>query len=81
MSDYFVDDASFFRIQNVQIGYTFKNKEWLGGNFPVCRIAFTADRPLTVFQYNGFTPEVANGIDAQTYPIPAVYTVGLNVKF
>jgi hypothetical protein len=81
MSDYFVDDASFFRIQNIQVGYTLKNKEWLGGNFPVCRIAFTADRPLTVFQYNGFTPEVANGIDAQTYPVPAVYTVGLNVKF
>jgi len=81
MSDYFVDDASFFRIQNIQVGYTLKNQEWLGGNFPVCRIAFTADRPLTVFKYNGFTPEVANGIDAQTYPVPAVYTVGLNVKF
>jgi len=81
MSDYFVEDGSFFRIQNIQVGYTIKNKEWLGGNFPVCRIAFTADRPLTVFQYNGFTPEVENGIDAQTYPVPAVYTVGLNVKF
>ena len=81
MSDYFVEDGSFFRVQNVQLGYTIKNSSWLGGNFPVCRIAFTADRPLTVFNYNGFSPEVANGIDSQTYPVPAVYTVGLNVKF
>jgi len=81
MSDYFVEDGSFFRIQNIQLGYTIKNNQWLGGNFPVCRIALTADRPLTLFKYNGFTPEVENGIDAQTYPVPAVYTVGLNVKF
>ncbi len=81
MSNYFVEDGSFFRIQNIQIGYTIKNKQWLGGNFPVCRIAFTADRPLTIFKYNGFTPEISDGIDSQTYPVPAVYTVGLNVKF
>ena len=29
---------------------------------------------------NGFNPEVANGVDRQTYPVPAVYTVGVNVK-
>jgi hypothetical protein len=48
---------------------------------PDSRISLTAERPLTVFNYNGFNPEVANGIDTQTYPIPAVYTIGLNVKF
>jgi TonB-dependent starch-binding outer membrane protein SusC len=81
MSDYFVEDGSFFRIQNVQVGYTIKNVDWLGKSFPVTRIAFTADRPLTVFSYNGFSPEVANGIDSQTYPVPATYTVSLNVRF
>ena len=48
---------------------------------PQARLILTAERPLTVFNYNGFNPEVANGWDTQTYPIPAVYTVGLNVKF
>lgn len=76
MSDYFVEDGSFFRIQNVQLAYTFKNT----GKMPETRLTFTAERPLTVFNYNGFNPEVANGIDTQTYPIPAVYTLGLNVK-
>ncbi|KAF0204776.1 MAG: TonB-dependent receptor [Bacteroidetes bacterium] len=81
MSDYFVEDGSFFRIQNMQLGYTIQNSKWLGKQFPVTRIAFTADRPLSVFSYNGFTPEIANGIDSQTYPVPAVYTVSLNVRF
>ena len=48
---------------------------------PDARISFTAERPLTVFNYNGFNPEVADGVDTQTYPIPAIYTVGLSVKF
>jgi len=81
MSDYFVEDGSFFRIQNVQLGYTIKNSAWLGGQFPKTRVFFTAERPLTMFKYNGFTPEVANGVDSQTYPVPAIYTFGLNVKF
>jgi TonB-linked SusC/RagA family outer membrane protein len=81
MSDYFVEDGSFFRIQNVQVGYTIQNRAWANGNFPVMRVSFTAERPLTLFKYNGFTPEVANGWDSQTYPVAAIYTIGLNIKF
>ncbi|RUT78297.1 SusC/RagA family TonB-linked outer membrane protein [Ancylomarina longa] len=81
MSDYFVEDGSFFRIQNIQLAYNIRKKEWFGFPIPETRISLTADRPLTVFKYNGFNPEVANGVDTQTYPIPAVYTIGLNVKF
>lgn len=81
MSDYFVEDGSYFRIQNIQLAYNIKGKNWFGTTIPETRISLTADRPLTVFKYNGFNPEVANGIDTQTYPVPAVYTLGLNVKF
>lgn len=81
MSDYFVEDGSFFRIQNIQLAYNLKEANLLGINIPDTRIALTAERPLTLFKYNGFNPEVDNGIDTQTYPIPAVYTVGLNIKF
>jgi TonB-linked SusC/RagA family outer membrane protein len=80
MSEYFVEDGSFFRIQNVQLAYNLKG-EILGAGMPDARISLTAERPLTIFKYNGFNPEVSDGIDRQTYPIPAVYTVGLNVKF
>jgi hypothetical protein len=81
MSDFFVEDGSFFRIQNVQLAYNVRGKKLLGAQMPNTRVFVTAERPLTVFNYNGFNPEVANGIDTQAYPIPAVYTVGLNVKF
>ena len=81
MSDYFVEDGSFFRVQNVQLAYNITGKQLFGAPMPETRISLTADRPLTLFKYNGFNPEVANGIDTQTYPIPAVYTVGLNVRF
>ncbi len=76
MSNYFVEDASFFRIQNIQLGYTVKAESW-----PDMRISLTAEKPFTFTKYNGFNPEVANGIDNQTYPVPTTYTVGLNIKF
>lgn len=81
MSDYFVEDGTFFRIQNIQLAYNLKGKQLSGVQIPDSRISLTAERPLTMFKYNGFNPEVANGIDTQTYPVPAVYTIGLNVKF
>lgn len=81
MSDYFVEDGAYFRIQNVNLAYNIRNTTIAGADMPDMRISFTAERPLTLFSYNGFNPEVANGIDTQTYPIPAVYTLGLNVKF
>jgi hypothetical protein len=81
MSDYFVEDGSYFRLQNVQLAYNITGKQLFGAPMPETRISLTADRPLTLFKYNGFNPEVANGIDTQTYPVPAVYTVGLNVRF
>ncbi|MEA4950242.1 MAG: SusC/RagA family TonB-linked outer membrane protein, partial [Petrimonas sp.] len=81
MSTFFVEDGSFFRIQNIQLGYNIQNQHWLGYQIPFMRVYLTADRPFTLFNYNGFNPEVANGIDTQTYPIPSTYTVGLTIKF
>ena len=81
MSSYFVEDGSFFRVQNVQLAYNIRKKQLFGNQLPNMRVSLTAERPLTVFKYNGFNPEVANGVDSQTYPIPAVYTIGLNINF
>jgi hypothetical protein len=80
MSSYFVEDGSYWRVQNVRLSYLFEEKSLGGITLPNTTFTLTADRPLTVFSYNGFTPEVANGIDRQVYPIPAIYTLGLNIK-
>jgi TonB-linked SusC/RagA family outer membrane protein len=80
-SDYLLEDGSFFRIQNIQLAYNIRGTQLFGENMPDARIFFTAEKPLTVFKYNGFNPEIPNGIDRQFYPVPAVYTLGLNIKF
>lgn len=78
LNSFFVEKGDFVRLQNVTLGYTLPE---LTGKFnPEIRFYITAERPLTLFDYNGFTPEVPDGRDNQTYPIPGVYTVGVNVK-
>jgi len=79
-SNFWVEDGDFFRVQNIQLAYTIKGEKLAGKNMPETKITLTADRPFTFFKYNGFNPEVPNGIDTQTYPVPAVFTVGLNIK-
>ncbi|MFC4723345.1 SusC/RagA family TonB-linked outer membrane protein [Geojedonia litorea] len=79
LNDYYTEDGDYVRIQNITLGYTI-NKDGNMKDLPKFRIYLTAEKPLTLFKYNGFNPEVSNGVDNQTYPIPAVYTVGVNIK-
>jgi len=82
-NDFFVEDASMFRIQNIQVGYTFKEVFGKGS----IRVYATAQRPLSLFGYNGFTTEIGgspieSGIDGSSvYPMQSIYTVGLNLNF
>ncbi|AVR45511.1 TonB-dependent receptor [Christiangramia fulva] len=75
LSNFWVEDGDFFRIQNIQLGYTVSSEK-----LPNIRLYITAEKPFTFFNYNGFTAEVPNGVERETYPIPATYTVGVNVK-
>ena len=84
-NDFFVEDAWYLRIQNIQLGYTFKN---LGKKdiLKSLRLYLAAQRPYTLFTYNGFTPEIggspiASGVDTSTYPMQAIYTFGLKLNF
>ena len=81
-NSFFVEDASYFRVQNIQLGYTFRNLGWVNS----VRVSLTAQRPFTFFRYNGFTPEVggspiASGVDTSTYPMQGIYTLGLRMSF
>ena len=77
MSKFWLQDGDFFRIQNIQLGYTLKNEK-----LPEMKFTFTADRPfLWTKSFNGFNPEVGfDGVDLQTYPTPSVFTFGVSVK-
>lgn len=80
-SSFLVESGSYFRVQNIQLGYTFQQigpKERKGVSL---RLYASADRPFTFFKYNGFTPEVPSGFDTQTYPMAANYTFGVRVTY
>lgn len=75
LSDFWIEDGDFFRIQNMQLGYTIESS-----GLPKIRVYLTAEKPFSFFDYNGFTAEIKDGVDRQTYPVPATYTAGLNIK-
>lgn len=78
MSDFWLEDGDFVRIQNIQLGYTLK-----ADNLPEMRFSVTADRPFTWSKSkNLMNPEVGpNGVDTTTYPTPSVFTFGYSIKF
>lgn len=81
-NDFFVEDASFGRIQNITLGYTTNKIRFI----PVLRIYASAQRPYTFFTYKGFTTEIggtpiSTGIDNSVYPLQAVYTLGFKANF
>ncbi|WP_439185607.1 SusC/RagA family TonB-linked outer membrane protein [Carboxylicivirga taeanensis] len=81
LNSFFLEDGSYFRIQNVRLSYDLP-KAWMEkANLGAAQVFVNADRPYTFFSSNGFTPEVPGGIDKQVYPIPAIFTVGARLTF
>jgi len=81
-NDFFVEDGSYIRIQNVQIGYTANKIKYIKN----LRVYASAQRPYTLFSYNGFTPEIGgspieSGIDNSVYPMQAIYTIGIKLTY
>ncbi|MGK0253691.1 MAG: TonB-linked SusC/RagA family outer membrane protein [Mariniflexile sp.] len=86
-SDYYVEDGSFVRLQNVQLGYTFSNDNLENSMFDKFRIYVTASNLFTLTEYRGYDPTIGNGapigggIDNGFYPSAATFLLGVNVKF
>tara|TARA_R110002050_G_scaffold54303_4_gene122947 strand:+ start:34779 stop:37805 length:3027 start_codon:yes stop_codon:yes gene_type:complete len=85
-SDYYVEDGSFIRLQNVQLGYTFSNDKE-DSTFDKFRVYVSASNLVTLTKYNGYDPTVGNGapigggIDNGFYPSASTFLLGVNVKF
>lgn len=90
VSTRFLENASYTRLKNLQIGYTFKTNQWKVDRL---RIYLAATNLFTLTKYSGFDPEMtvsanssgegdrANGIDWGTYPACRTYTFGVNLTF
>jgi tonB-linked outer membrane protein, susC/ragA family len=83
VNSFFVESADYFRIQNATLGYSFKNIKMGSYTLPSIRLSVTADRPLTLFSANAFTPELsdAQGWDTEVYPLTSTYTFGVQIQF
>lgn len=85
-SSYFVEDASYCRIQNVQIGYSI-NPAWLNNVVSKTRIYVGVNNLYTFTKYMGYDPgassgaPIGSGIDYGFYPVPRTVTLGANINF
>lgn len=78
LSDYYVQDASFWRIDNITLGWNFNASEGVhrGG-----RIYAAVQNPLVITKYKGLDPEIFGGYDANLYPRPVTFILGTNINF
>jgi TonB-dependent starch-binding outer membrane protein SusC len=76
-SDYFLEDASFLRCENITLGYRINNAIKKG----TLRLYVAANNLFIVTKYSGQDPENFNAIDNNFYPRPQVYSFGVNVNF
>ena len=90
ISDIYIENASYFRLQNLTLGYDFTNI-WKNSPFQQLRLYFTAQNLFTITGYKGMDPENGKalnddeswvtGVDVGNYPQPRTYLVGVNIKF
>lgn len=77
-SDIWLENGSFFRFDNVTLGYTFDR---LWNDSSRLRLTFSVSNIATITGYSGLDPELTDGIDREVYPRPRAYTLGVNLTF
>ena len=85
-SDYYIENGSFFRIRNIELGYTFNPGLLKKIYLKSLRLYANVQNLKTWSKCSGYTPEIGGsatsfGVDNGTYPMPTVYTFGLNLTF
>lgn len=87
-SSYYVQDGSFFRMKNLQLGYNFPVANMFGRYVKGLRVYVSATNLFTITSYSGMDPEVsqysstftAPGVDMGVYPVPRQYLFGVNLN-
>jgi TonB-linked SusC/RagA family outer membrane protein len=87
-NSYFVEDASFLRLKNLQIGYTFNEDLVSTFGLDMLRIYLQGTNLFTITDYTGLNPEVISfdnlslGVDGPNpvFPLAQIFTIGLNIK-
>ncbi|MEO6489164.1 MAG: SusC/RagA family TonB-linked outer membrane protein [Ferruginibacter sp.] len=79
-SDYYIENASFFRLDNINLGYNFGNAI---GNKTTLRLSANVQNVFVITKYKGTDPENSSstGVDNNIYPRPRIYSIGANLDF
>lgn len=88
-SSYYVQNGSFFRLKNFQIGYNLPTEQLFGKAISKMRVYLGATNLFTITDYTGLDPEVSQedstfpvlGVDRGIYPVSRQFIIGLNVGF
>jgi hypothetical protein len=86
-TDFAVEDASFVRLQNIQVGYTIQKDGLKGSGISKLRIYLTGNNLFTITDYTGYDPSASNGspigagVDKGFYPVASSYLIGVNLNF
>jgi len=86
-STFFVESGAYFRIRNIQLGYSLPQNLTNRINAGLIRFYLTAQNPFTFFGYNGFSPEIpggspsTQGIDYGVYPLSKITSFGVTINF
>ncbi|GKG71355.1 TonB-dependent receptor [Parabacteroides sp. AM58-2XD] len=78
LSDYYIQNASFLKIDNITLGYNvdkFIKSSWNA------RFYATVQNPIIITKYDGLDPEVNDGMDNNVYPRPITVLFGVNINF
>ncbi len=84
-STYYIEDGSYLRVRNIQLGYRIPAKF---AHLRSARVYASVQNAFTFTKYSGFDPEIGSnrannplyiGIDETNYPVPRIFTVGVNI--
>lgn len=80
-SDRFLESGSYFRLKNLQIGYTIPKKLIMKAGLSNCRFYLQGGNLFTITKYKGFDPEVSSGVDYGNYPQSRTFIFGVNITY
>lgn len=78
LSDYYVENASFLRMDNINLSYRFDK---LFKSKAVLQLNGSVQNVFVVSNYSGLDPEVPSGVDNNLYPRPRIFSLGLNLNY
>ncbi len=82
LSDYYLENASFVKLDNFTVGYTFQDLFHITADRPASLNVFgTVQNICTITKYSGIDPEVFGGIDGTLYPRPRTFVLGVKFNF